>query len=167
MALLVWKLSRSLSRNDNQLSWSFLTMFPNTFGKSIYTFYLQKAGIRSPLFILVILVVFLKTTWICNSFENYVVRFRFTIYDKLGLQKHPFRGALRKRCSKNMHQIYRWTSMPKYDFNKIAIQLYWNHTSAWLFSCKFAAFFQNIFFYEHPLWACFCIYWYILGAANN
>ena len=27
MALLVWKLSRSLSRNDHQLSWSLLTMF--------------------------------------------------------------------------------------------------------------------------------------------
>ena len=29
--------------------------------------------------------------------------------------------------------------MPKYDFNKVALQLYSNHTSAWLFSCKFAA----------------------------
>ena len=35
--------------------------------------------------------------------------------------------------------------MPKCDFNKVALQLYWNHTSAWVFSCKFAAYFQNTF----------------------
>ena len=28
------------------------------------------------------------------------------------------------------------------DFTK---QLYWNHTSAWVFSCKFAAYFKNTF----------------------
>ena len=39
----------------------------------------------------------------------------------------------------------------KCDFNKVAKQLYWNCTSAWVFSCKFAAYFQNIFFSEH-LW---------------
>ena len=32
-----------------------------------------------------------------------------------------------------------------------ALQLYWNHTSAWVFSCKFAAYFQNNFSSEH-LW---------------
>ena len=36
--------------------------------------------------------------------------------------------------------------MPKCDFNKIA-----NHTSAGVFSCKFAAYFQNTFSNEH-LW---------------
>ena len=25
------------------------------------------------------------------------------------------------------------------------LQLYWNHTSTWMFFCKFAAYFQNIF----------------------
>ena len=35
--------------------------------------------------------------------------------------------------------------MPKCDFNKVALQLYWNRTSAWVFSCKFAAYFQNTF----------------------
>ena len=35
--------------------------------------------------------------------------------------------------------------MPKYDFNKVALQLYWNHTSAWLVSCIFTAYFQNTF----------------------
>ena len=29
----------------------------------------------------------------------------------------------------------------------------WNHTSAWLFSCKFAAYFQNTFSWEYLSWA--------------
>ena len=41
--------------------------------------------------------------------------------------------------------------MPKCDFNKVALQLYWRHTSAWVFYCKLAAYFQNTFSYEY-LW---------------
>ena len=33
--------------------------------------------------------------------------------------------------------------MPKCDFNEVALQLYWNRTSAWVFSWKCAAYFQN------------------------
>ena len=55
------------------------------------------------------------------------------------IQKQPPRGVLRKRCSENMKQIYRRTPMPKCDFNKVALPFYWNHTLAWVFSCKFAA----------------------------
>ena len=40
---------------------------------------------------------------------------------------------------------------PKCDFNKAAKQLYWIHILAWVFSCKFTAYFQNTFSYEH-LW---------------
>ena len=39
--------------------------------------------------------------------------------------------------------------MPKYDFNKVAKQLYRNRTSTWVFSCKLAAYFQNTFSTEH------------------
>ena len=42
--------------------------------------------------------------------------------------KQPSKGVHRKGCC--------WKS---------ARQLYWNHTSAWVFSCKFAAYFQNTF----------------------
>ena len=42
-----------------------------------------------------------------------------------------------------MQQLYRRTPMPKSDFNKVALQLYRNRTSAWMFSCKFATYFQN------------------------
>ena len=45
--------------------------------------------------------------------------------------------------------------MPKCDFNKVALQLYWNHISAWVFSCKFAAYFQNTFLQQH-LWRAAC-----------
>ena len=50
-----------------------------------------------------------------------------------------------QRCSENMPQVYRRTSMRKRDFNKVALLLYWNRTSAWVFSCKFAVYFQNNF----------------------
>ena len=67
------------------------------------------------------------------------------------LQKQQSRGFLKKRCAKNMQQIYRITPMPECNFSKVALQLYWNHTSAWVFSYKFAAYFQNTLSYEH-LW---------------
>ena len=41
-----------------------------------------------------------------------------------------------------MQQIYRRTPKPKCDFN---MQLYWNRTSAWLFSCKSASYFRTPF----------------------
>ena len=41
--------------------------------------------------------------------------------------------------------------MPKRDFSKVAKQFYWNHILAWVFSCKFAALFQNTSSYEY-LW---------------
>ena len=41
--------------------------------------------------------------------------------------------------------------MPKCDFNKIALQLYWNRTSAWMFPCILATYFQSTFSFEH-LW---------------
>ena len=67
------------------------------------------------------------------------------------LQKQPSRGVLMKGCSENMQQIYRRTPMPKFDIKKVSLQFYWNHTSAWVFSCKFPAYFPSIFFLEH-LW---------------
>ena len=62
-------------------------------------------------------------------------------------KKQPPRGVLKNSCSENMQQIYRRTPMPKSDFNKVAK----HGTSAWVFSCKFAAYFQKTFSQEH-LW---------------
>ena len=50
-----------------------------------------------------------------------------------------------------MQQICRGTPMPKCDFNKFPLQLYWNHALAWVFYCKFTIYFENIFSLEH-LW---------------
>ena len=60
-------------------------------------------------------------------------------------QNQPSRGVLRKRFSENIQQICWITPMPKFNFNKAAKQLYWNHTLACVFSCKFAIYFQNTF----------------------
>ena len=60
-------------------------------------------------------------------------------------QKQPSRCVL-KKCSENILKIFMRTPMPKCDFNKVALQLYWSHTLAWVFSVKFAAYFQNTFF---------------------
>ena len=67
------------------------------------------------------------------------------------MQKQPSRAVLKKRCSENMQQTYRITPMQKCDFNKSVKRLHWNHTSVFVFPCKFAAYFQNTFLYEH-LW---------------
>ena len=57
-----------------------------------------------------------------SCFWNLVMKF----------QKQPSRGVPRKRSPENMQKIYRRTTMLKFDFNKLAKQLYWNRTSAWL-----------------------------------
>ena len=67
------------------------------------------------------------------------------------MQKQHPRGDLRKRCSENMQQINRRTPMSKYNFNEVSLQLYWNRTLAWMFSCKFTAYYQNTFLQVH-LW---------------
>ena len=80
-------------------------------------------------------------------------------------QKQSPRGVPRKRCSENMQQIYKRTPMPKGDFNKAALQIYWNCFLAWVFSCMFAAYFHNTFSQEH-LWVTASAYsWYIVVAA--
>ena len=57
-------------------------------------------------------------------------------------QKQSSRGVLTKRGSENVQQNYR-----KCYFNKeVALQLYWNCTSAWVSSCKLAAYSHNTFF---------------------
>ena len=87
--------------------------------------------------------------------DTFQIPVLFRIRDNLwfrtmsNIQKQPSKGATKKMYSKNMQQIYRRTQMPKCYFNKVALQFYWNHTSAWLFSCKLAAYFQNIFSQEH------------------
>ena len=48
--------------------------------------------------------------------------------------------------------------MLKCDFNKVAKQLYLNHTLGWVFSCIFAGYFQITFSWEH-LWVAASVYY--------
>ena len=66
------------------------------------------------------------------------------------LQKQPSRGDYRKVRSENMLEIYRRSPMQKCDFNKVALQLCWNHALTWVFSCKFAAIFRTFVFLRTP-----------------
>ena len=45
--------------------------------------------------------------------------------------------------------------MPKCNFNKVALHLHLHSFSAWVFSCKFAAYFQEHLFQGTPLGDCF------------
>ena len=73
-------------------------------------------------------------------------------WSNLAIQKQPSRDVLRKRCSKNMQQIYRRISMPKCDFSKVALQLYWNRTSAWMFSLNLLYIFRTLFYKNISGW---------------
>ena len=90
----------------------------------------------SPFTVVISLLVYQK-----NIFETFVFFFSSSIY----LQKQLSRCVHKKRCSENMQKVFRRTPMPNFNFNKVAKQLYWNYTSAWVFSCEFATDFQNTF----------------------
>ena len=51
--------------------------------------------------------------------------------------------------------------MQKCDFNKIAMQLYCNHISAWVTSCRFVADLQNTFSEDH-IWRAATVYLYLI-----
>ena len=52
-------------------------------------------------------------------------------------QKQSSRCVVSKRCSENLQQIYRRTSMPKCDFNNVAKPEPEKETLAQAFSCEF------------------------------
>ena len=96
---------------------------------------------------------------------KYQLAFRITLLDCFwayfqisNFGKQPSKGVPRKRSSENMQQIYWRTPMPKCDFNKVAYQLYWNRSSAWVFSGKFAAYFAEHLFLGTDLDGCFWQY---------
>ena len=64
------------------------------------------------------------------------------------VKNNSSQSKFRNRPPEDMQQIYlcRRTPIPKCDFNKVAKQPCWNHTSAWLFSCKFADIFRTLFY---------------------
>ena len=85
------------------------------------------------------LVIYFFFCWRLDFFEF------LKFFKILFFHKQPSRGVFKKCCSQNIQQIYKRRPMPKCDFNKVSWQLYWNLTSAWVFSCKFDGYFQNSF----------------------
>ena len=58
------------------------------------------------------------------SFFTCVTKRWFIKLQHSNVQKQPSKCVLSKWCFENMQQIYSRTPMPKYDFNKVALQLY-------------------------------------------
>ena len=54
-------------------------------------------------------------------FQNFEL---FAITNPDELQKQPPTGVFKKRCYKNMQQLYRRTPLSRCDFNRVALQLY-------------------------------------------
>ena len=75
--------------------------------------------------------------WKCLIGHAYCILFIYCIFIPFIVRKHPSRGVLIKSCSDNMQQIYKRTSMPRFDFNKVALHLYWNRTLATLLKSHF------------------------------
>ena len=95
----------------------------------------QETMVSSPLKSYFATNVFLEIRFFCHSPRHPKLIWPWTFQNLVG----------------GPEQIYRRTSIPKYDFNKVAKQFYINHNSVWMFSCKLAACFQNTFSWEH-LW---------------
>ena len=54
------------------------------------------------------------------------------------MQKQPFRGVLKETL------FWKYAAnLQENSHANVALQLYWNHTLAWVLSCKSAAYFQN------------------------
>ena len=67
-----------------------------------------------------------------------------------GLLEAAFhRCSYKKAFWKYAANLHLQIPMPKSDFNKVGKQLYWNHTSTWVFSCTFTSHFQSKFSWEH------------------
>ena len=65
-----------------------------------------------------------------NSQENTCSRVSFLIKLQAWgfyFQKQSSRSVFKKRCSENKQQIYRRTPIPKFDFNKVAIEITFWH----------------------------------------
>ena len=71
----------------------------------------------------------------------------FLCYNDRDRSSHPERvlGKVFWRYTAHLHESIH----AEVQFNKATKELYWNHTLTWVFSCKFAAYFQNGFSKEH------------------
>ena len=68
----------------------------------------------------------------------------------------PREVLLGKDILKICNKLYSRTPVPKCDFNKVTLELYCNHTLAWVFSCNFCCVFWERLFIRAPLLGCLC-----------
>ena len=117
----------------------------------------SNAGCKGEIFSLAVIEAFTENLVIDSYVCKFIMNKSYLVFSDANIQtqKQPPKCVFKKRCSENTGLISKRTSMPKCDFNKVAKQLYWqlywNRTSAWVFSCKFAAYPQNTFSLKH-LW---------------
>ena len=71
--------------------------------------------------LMIVLVIFKKCYPPRKGVSRFLATTTRTFHCQLSLQKQPFKGVLRKRCSENMQEIYRRATMPKCDFNKVVL----------------------------------------------
>ena len=117
----------------------------------------SNAGCKGEIFSLVVMETITENLVIDSYICKFIMSKYYLIFSDayIQTQRQPPKYVFKKKCSKNMQQTSGRTPMPKCDFNKVAKQLYrqlyWNPISAWVFSCKFAAYSQNTFSLKH-LW---------------
>ena len=83
----------------------------------------------------------------CHIFSSDEI-FSFTFFRSNPPKVFLGKGLL-KICKK-------FTGEQPMPFNKLDLRLYWNHTLAWVFSCKFSACFSEHLFIRIPAEGCFC-----------
>ena len=88
--------------------------------------------------LLLVISTLVLTQWLLRCCQNWSWLFVYIVSKYRTSPPEVFLGKdVLKICSKFTGEHLRRSVI-----NKVALKLYWNHTSAWVF-CKFAAYFQN------------------------
>ena len=122
------------TRMWNQFVLLTLLVYLMTFGSEVF--------LSTELWRDVITGVYLVETKIYLGKNKLMHLFSGNVFVAFYLQKQPSIGVLRKSCCKFTGEHLCRSVISMKFFSE---QLYWNHTSTWVFSCKFAAHFQNTF----------------------
>ena len=130
-----WNWDLPLMRDISILNCSVIVNFPSGPKLTVAEIFLLKNSKRK----LIAVLDILKSCWHINHVDFWYMQMNY-IFSEVAIQRCSYKKVFRKYAAN-----YKRTPMWKCDFNKFATQLYWNRTSAWAFSCKFAAYFQNIF----------------------
>ena len=83
----------------------------------------------------------LKTSQILKFLEDLYL----LAYPEAALHRYSLENVFWKYAANLLENTH-----AKCDFSKVAQEIYWYHTSAWVFFSKFAVYFQNTSFWEHP-----------------